>query len=367
MRLLNPCLWAGTPSRLWDVEKNVCQQKLWISIRRSMNHSFLGAVMKDGLEVFYKVPVLAFQSWLWTFFAQMFCITLCVFQKTTLFFFCRYFGGINVRYHYKWVKRLLKCHFWSFLPFIKAAILLCYPNINMSPLQGSPGMVSSLIMEVKSYWLLLFAVKHFLSVMEKAAGILPAEVNNTEHCGAVDTVVCFCRSFINIYVREAEWKQTEVKAISSTVLLLPPNYLSGFTRKHTHTHTYPSLGTDEFGGFFIWEKCVKPPFWLYRPNYDSASVTATMCNQRTRSAGSGCMPMTSGDGLQEGAGILPSQFHSIFSCIYHRSQKQSAKLWLPWVTVSDCCFSLPQLSINNEWNGLMFLCASCDQFKVKLK
>lgn len=194
--------------------------------------------MKDGLEVFYKVPVLAFQSWLWTFFAQMFCITLCVFQKTRLFFFCRYFGGINVRYHYKWVKRLLKCHFWSFLPFIKAAILVCYPNINMSPPQGSPGMVSSLIMEVKSYWLLLFAVKHFLSVTEKAAGILPAEVNNTEHCGAVDTVVCFCRSFINIYVREAEWKQTEVKAISSTVLLLPPHYLSGFTRKHTHTRIH---------------------------------------------------------------------------------------------------------------------------------
>lgn len=298
----------------------------------------------------------------------MFCTTHCVFLKSRLFFFSflRYFGRISIRYHYKWVKRLLKCHFWSFPPFIKAAILLCNLNINASPPEGSPGMVSSFIMEVKSYWLLLFAVKRFLSVMENAAGILPAEVNNTEHCGAVDTVVCFCQCFINIYVREAEWKQTAVKAISSTVLLLPPHFVSGFTRKptDTHTHTHPSLGLK--GGMSLEaspsDKCVKPLFLLYRPNYDPASVTATVCNQRTRSAGSGCVPMTSGDGPQEGVGVLPSQFHSVFSYIYHRSQKQSTKLRAP---VGICLWLL--LLINAAWGKQLFLCASCDQLKVKLK
>lgn len=220
----------------------------------------------------------------------MFCITLYVFLKNRLFFFfCRYFGGINGRYHYKWVNRLLKCNFWSFSPFIKAAILLCNLNINASSPEGSPGMVSSFITEVKSYWLLLFAVKRFLSVMEKAAGILPAEVNNTEDCCAVDTVVCFCHCFINIYVREAEWKQTAVKAISSTVLLLSPHYVIGF-RKHTHrhrhartracTHTHPSLrlkGRISLEASLS-DKCVKPLLLLDCPNYDSASVTATMCN-----------------------------------------------------------------------------------------
>lgn len=110
-----------------------------MSIRRSMYHSCFGASTKASWKMFYKVPVLACQSWFWTIFTQMFCITLCVFlKKQTFCLFCSYFSGINVKYHDWWGKCLLKCHFWSFPPFIKA-LFLCNLNINASPPEGSPG------------------------------------------------------------------------------------------------------------------------------------------------------------------------------------------------------------------------------------
>lgn len=136
MRPLNPCRSAGTLA---------CEMLKRMSVSRNSGYPSDAACTTPVWEQWWKIAKRCsiksqfslVSPWLWTFFTQMFCITLCVFLKKTFFFFCRYFGGIHVRYHYKWVKRLLKCHFWSFPPFIKAAILLSNPNVNASPLEGS--------------------------------------------------------------------------------------------------------------------------------------------------------------------------------------------------------------------------------------
>lgn len=73
------------------------------------------------------------------FYSNVLHHSLCVLKKQTFCLFCSYFSGINVKYHDRWVKCLLKCLFWSFPPFIKAALFLCNLNINASPPEGSPG------------------------------------------------------------------------------------------------------------------------------------------------------------------------------------------------------------------------------------
>lgn len=135
-------------------------------------------------------------------------------------------------------------------------------------------MVSGVIMEVKSYRLLLFAAKRFPSVMDRQpASFLPKRTTRSI-VGSVDTVVGLCPSFINIYGGEAEWNQTAVKAISSTALLLPQHYVSGFTRTHKHTRRRALTHTPMFRHLegrgrmeaHLSDKRVKLLLLLYHPN-----------------------------------------------------------------------------------------------------
>lgn len=101
-----------------------------------------------------------------------------------------------------WLPTFFRSFYSLPLRYVGAAAL----DVKASPPEGAARALNGELLHKGRETLLTSVVcsEAFPVCNGKAAGILPADANSGEHCGAVDTVVCFCHGFINIYVREAE-------------------------------------------------------------------------------------------------------------------------------------------------------------------